>query len=54
VTGTFKLRKVELQNEGYDPAKVSDPLFVRDDQARAYLPLTPERLAAVRSGELRV
>jgi fatty-acyl-CoA synthase len=54
VTGTFKLRKVELQNEGYDPAKVGDPLFVRDDQARAYLPLTPERLAAVRSGELRV
>ena len=53
VTGTFKLRKVDLQKQGYDPS-VKDPLFVRDDGARAYVTLTPERLAAVRAGELRV
>jgi len=40
VTGTFKLRKVELQREGYDPVTVSDPLFVRDDAAQTYKPLT--------------
>jgi fatty-acyl-CoA synthase len=27
VTGTFKLRKQELANEGYDPARVGDPLY---------------------------
>ncbi|MGA7538459.1 MAG: long-chain-acyl-CoA synthetase [Steroidobacteraceae bacterium] len=27
VTGTFKLRKQELADEGYDPARVSDPLY---------------------------
>src|SRR5690606_29826511 len=47
VTGTFKLRKVELQREGYDPARVGDPLYVRDDEARAYLPLDAERHAAI-------
>jgi len=54
VTGTFKLRKVDLQKEGYDPESVKDALFVRDDAAAEYVALTPERLAAVRAGELRV
>jgi len=44
-TGTFKLRKVDLQREGYDPRRVKDPLFVRDEQARAYVPLTTDRVA---------
>ncbi len=39
VTSTFKLRKVDLQREGYDPARVRDPLFVRDAAASAYVPL---------------
>jgi fatty-acyl-CoA synthase len=45
VTSTFKLRKIDLQRDGYDPARVSDPLFVRDDAARAYLPLDAAALA---------
>lgn len=45
LTGTFKLRKVELQREGFDLTRVSDPLFVRDDFAKAFVPLTPERVA---------
>lgn len=39
MTGNYKLRKVDLQREGYDGAQVKDPLFVRDDKARTYLPL---------------
>src|SRR5262245_16944672 len=53
VTGTFKLRKVELQQEGYDPAKVRDPLWVRDDAARSYVPLDAARFARIQAGELR-
>lgn len=46
MTSTFKLRKVELQREGYDPALVhGDALFVADPQAEAYVPLTEESLA---------
>ena len=40
MTSTFKLRKVDLQREGYDLARVRDPLFIRDDAAGAYVPLT--------------
>jgi fatty-acyl-CoA synthase len=46
VTSTFKLRKIDLQREGYDPVGVRDPLFVRDAARGAYLPLTAESLAA--------
>jgi fatty-acyl-CoA synthase len=44
VTATFKLRKVHLQREGYDAARVPDPLFVRDDAAKAYVPLDADTL----------
>jgi fatty-acyl-CoA synthase len=46
VTTTFKLRKVDLMRQGYDPSRVRDPLYVRDDGQRAYLPLTPASLEA--------
>ncbi|ARS26532.1 long-chain-acyl-CoA synthetase [Sphingomonas sp. KC8] len=45
MTTTFKLRKVELQRAGYDPARVDgDPLFVADPQAGRYVPVTAEAL----------
>ena len=43
MTSTFKLRKVELQAEGYDPTRVGDPLFVRDDAPRATYRRSPRR-----------
>jgi fatty-acyl-CoA synthase len=54
VTGTFKLRKVELQKQGFDPEQVPDRLFVRDEAASAYVPLTPQRAAEIRSGAGRL
>ena len=42
MTGNYKLRKVDLQRQGYDSALVQDPLFVRDDKAHTYVPLTAE------------
>ncbi len=39
VTGNFKNRKVRLQDEGFDPSRVSDPLWFRDEQRGAYVPL---------------
>ena len=54
MTGTLKLRKVDLAKEGYDTASIKDPLYVRDDASRSYQPLSAERLAALHSGALRV
>ena len=39
MTGNYKLRKVDLQSQGYDRTQVSDPLFVRDDKAQTYVVL---------------
>ena len=45
ITTTFKLRKVDLQRDGFDPQRVSDPLFVCDAKAGTYVALTPEAVA---------
>ena len=34
ITGTYKLKKRELQSEGCDPNKISDPLFLLHPQTR--------------------
>jgi fatty-acyl-CoA synthase len=54
VTGTLKQRKQALVADGWDRACVGDPLFVRDDRARTYVPLTAERAAAITNGTLRL
>lgn len=38
MTATFKLRKVELQKEGYDPSQFKDPLYVLNHETESYLP----------------
>jgi fatty-acyl-CoA synthase len=54
LTGTLKLRKVTLQEEGFDPERIADPLFFRDDAARAYVPLTPALARAIASGDRKL
>ena len=34
ITGTYKLKKRELQSEGSDPSKISDPLFLLHPKTR--------------------
>ena len=45
MTTTFKLRKIDLQRQGYDPALFSDPLYIKDDAAGSYAPFSAEALA---------
>ncbi|RJX71465.1 long-chain-acyl-CoA synthetase [Vibrio sinensis] len=47
ITTTFKLRKVDLQRQGYDPKACRDPLFIRNEEASTYESYSPDRLAAV-------
>jgi fatty-acyl-CoA synthase len=53
-TGTFKLKKTDLVREGWDPASVTDPLYLDDPDTGAYVPLTAELRAAILSGDKRV
>ncbi|XP_013363678.1 PREDICTED: long-chain fatty acid transport protein 3 [Chinchilla lanigera] len=53
-TETFKQQKVRMASEGFDPSALSDPLYVLDQTAGAYLPLTPARYSALLAGDLRI
>jgi len=47
-TGTFKIRKLDLVADGYDPARIKNPLFFHDPR-RGYVKLTKavfDRIAA--------
>jgi len=51
VSGVLKQRKTELQRQGYDPTRITDPLYVRDDAAETYVPLTAAILAQIQRGK---
>lgn len=51
-TGTFKIQKNELRNDGVDPSKVADVLYVRTNAG--YEMLTPERWTDVKEGRLKL
>jgi citronellyl-CoA synthetase len=41
-TGTHKIRKTVLRDEGFDPARLEGPAFVLLPSTTEYVPLTPE------------
>ncbi|MEL7128378.1 MAG: long-chain-acyl-CoA synthetase [Pseudomonadota bacterium] len=52
-TGTFKYRKVELVQEGFDPDKVSDPVWFAHPDKKEYVPLTHDIYESILSGGFR-
>jgi fatty-acyl-CoA synthase len=53
-TATFKPRKQDLMQAGFDPGRVSDPLYVDDPRSQRYVPLDAALFAAILSGKLRI
>jgi fatty-acyl-CoA synthase len=53
-TETFKPKRPIYVAQGFDPAHIEDPLYVLDNERRAYVPLDAERYNAIRKGDLRV
>ena len=51
-TGTFKIQKHDLKQQGVDPALVDDPLYVRT--SAGYELLTEERWTDVKEGRLKL
>ena len=54
MTSTFKLRKVDMVAEGFDPDRVCDPLFFRDDRQRTFVPLDRPLYRDIIEGKVRV
>uniref|UniRef100_A0A8C8RF42 long-chain-fatty-acid--CoA ligase n=1 Tax=Pelusios castaneus TaxID=367368 RepID=A0A8C8RF42_9SAUR len=54
MTHTFKQHKVHLANEGCDPTRLPDPLYLLDDASKSYVPLTPQLWEGVLSGAVRI
>ncbi len=52
-TGTFKYRKLDLVAEGFDPAVIRQPLYVRAT-GKGYMRLTKAVFAKIAAGEMRV
>ena len=53
VTGTFKLRKTDLQRTGFNPELVSDPLYYRDPGDGTYRTVTKEVYDRIQAQEMR-
>lgn len=53
-TSTFKPRKQELIQQGFDPERISDPMYFDDARLQRYVPLDSVLFTAISNGSLRV
>lgn len=52
-TGTFKLKKVDLRREAYNPALVSDRLFFLNAKLGQYVELNTTAYDEIQNGKIR-
>jgi citronellyl-CoA synthetase len=52
-TGTHKIKKTALRDEGFEPTQITDPLFFLDPNKEQYVPLTEELYEEIVSGKYR-
>ncbi|KAL1500891.1 hypothetical protein ABEB36_006311 [Hypothenemus hampei] len=53
LTGTYKLKKNDLQKDGFDPSKTSDNLYYLSSNGE-YAPVTYEVYQKINSGDIRI
>jgi fatty-acyl-CoA synthase len=53
-TGTFKPRKQDLIQSGFDPSRVTDPLYFDDARSQRYVPVDAALYAAIVEGTIRI
>jgi len=53
-TGTFKPRKQDLAQAGFDPQQIKDPLYFDDARSQRYVALDAKLYAAIVSGAVRI
>lgn len=53
ITGTFKYRKIDLVEEGFNPDKINEPVYFHDPQA-GYVPVDEALYQDICAGKIRV
>ncbi|MGH6703799.1 MAG: long-chain-acyl-CoA synthetase, partial [Bradyrhizobium sp.] len=53
-TETFKQKKQELARDGFDPRRLTDPLFFREPKSGAYRPIDADAYARILDGSIRL
>lgn len=53
MTGTFKIRKVDVQREGFDIHKIKDPIYLMQRDG-SYKRMTEDDYAMIQQGSLRL
>ena len=54
ITATFKLKKKELMEQGFDVEIISDPLYFLDQKTGEYVPLTRKLYDDLMQGFIRL
>jgi fatty-acyl-CoA synthase len=53
-TATFKPRKQDLMQAGFDPSRVTDPLYFDDAHSQRYVPVDAALYSAILDGTIRI
>ncbi|XP_045610956.1 long-chain fatty acid transport protein 4 isoform X2 [Procambarus clarkii] len=53
MTGTYKLKKIAIQKEGFNPNVIKDKIYFLDAKKKEYVPLTIDLYDKIVSGEVR-
>jgi fatty-acyl-CoA synthase len=54
VTTTFKQKKIDLVEDGFDPSRGSDPIYFNDPQRKAFVRIDPELYREINAGTIRL
>jgi fatty-acyl-CoA synthase len=54
VTTTFKQKKIDLVNEGFDPGRGADPIYFNDPQRKAFVRIDGDLYHAINAGRIRL
>ncbi|KFP32364.1 Very long-chain acyl-CoA synthetase, partial [Colius striatus] len=54
LTATFKYRKVQLVEEGFNPAVIKDPLYFLDDKENRYVPMTQDIYNSIKTRDFKL
>lgn len=54
LSGTFKVKKQELMQEGFDINRITDPMFFADSGKGTYVPITASLYQNILNGNVRL
>ena len=54
VTTTFKPKKTNLTEEGFDPSRTTDPIYFSDAQRKAFVRVDPALYKEINAGQARL